>query len=77
MNPQFKFARLTLRFHDPEEEMELNCDVVPYLDDNVQLSIEDYRGKLYEASAVELTLLLQNWPVCPLKRGCLLFRGQY
>lgn len=36
------------RFHEPEEEMELNCNVVPYLDDNVQLSIEEYRGKLYE-----------------------------
>lgn len=28
--------------------MELSHDVVPYLDDNVQLSIEEYRGKLYE-----------------------------
>lgn len=40
------------RFHDVEEEMELNCEVVPYLDDNVQLSIEQYRDKLYEVSHV-------------------------
>lgn len=36
------------RFHDPAEEPELNRDIVPYLDDNVQLSIEEYRDKLYE-----------------------------
>lgn len=36
------------RFHNPAEEPELNRDVVPYLDDNVQLSIEEYRDKLYE-----------------------------
>jgi hypothetical protein len=30
--------------------MELNCKVVPYLDDNIQLSIEQYRDKLYEVS---------------------------
>ena len=28
--------------------MELSSDIVPYLDDNIQLSIEEYRGKLYE-----------------------------
>lgn len=38
------------RFHDPEEELELSHDVVPYLDDNVQLTVEDYRGRLYEVS---------------------------
>jgi hypothetical protein len=36
------------RFHNPAEEPELNRDIVPYLDDNVQLSIEEYRDKLYE-----------------------------
>ncbi len=36
------------RFRDPEEELELSCKVVPYLDDNIQLSIEEYRDKLYE-----------------------------
>ena len=36
------------RFHNPTEEPELNRDIVPYLDDNVQLSIEEYRDKLYE-----------------------------
>lgn len=37
------------RFRDPEEELELSCKVVPYLDDNIQLSIEEYRDKLYES----------------------------
>jgi len=30
--------------------MELTHDVVPCLDDNTQLSIEQYRGKLYEVT---------------------------
>ena len=38
------------RFHEPEEEIELNCEVVPYLNDNIQLSIEEYRDKLYEVA---------------------------
>ena len=37
------------RFHDPSEEPELDRGIVPYLDDNIQLSINDYREKLYEA----------------------------
>lgn len=36
--------------------MELNYDVVPYLDDNVQLSIEEYRGKLYEVHILRTSL---------------------
>ncbi len=39
---------ITFRFHDPTEEMELNGDVIPYLDDNIQLTIEEYRDRLYE-----------------------------
>ena len=39
------------RFHNPAEEPELNQDIIPYLDDNVQLSIEEYRDKLYEVKA--------------------------
>ena len=34
--------------------MELDRDVVPYLDDNVQLSIENYREKLYEVRNIIL-----------------------
>lgn len=37
-----------VRFHDRKVELELDDDVVPYLNDNVQLSVEAYRDKLYE-----------------------------
>ncbi|XP_033123707.1 extracellular signal-regulated kinase 2-like isoform X2 [Anneissia japonica] len=36
------------RFHNPDEEISLDYDVVPPLDDDVQLSINEYREKLYE-----------------------------
>ena len=36
------------RFHNPKEESVLDSNVVPYLDDNIQLSIGQYRDKLYE-----------------------------
>ncbi|KAK3736297.1 hypothetical protein QZH41_020759 [Actinostola sp. cb2023] len=36
------------KFHNPEEELSLDYDVVPPLDDDVQLSVEEYRVKLYE-----------------------------
>lgn len=42
------YCDLGCRFHNPADEPELNRDVVPYLDDNIQLSIEEYRDKLYE-----------------------------
>ena len=45
------------RFHNPAEEPRLNRDIVPYLDDNVQLSIEEYRDKLYEVHALYMICL--------------------
>lgn len=36
------------KFHNPEEEISLDYDIVPPLDDDVQLSVEEYRVKLYE-----------------------------
>jgi len=36
------------RFQDTSPELELSKDVVPFINDNVQLSIEEYRDKLYE-----------------------------
>ena len=36
------------RFHNPDEEPFMKCDVVPPLNDDVQLSVEEYRIKLYE-----------------------------
>ena len=39
------------RFHNPEEEPCMDYDVIPALNDDVQLSVEEYRVKLYEVSA--------------------------
>ncbi|XP_029976650.1 mitogen-activated protein kinase 15 isoform X2 [Salarias fasciatus] len=36
------------RFHNPAKESALNCDVVLPVDDDVQLSVVQYRNKLYE-----------------------------
>lgn len=36
------------RFHNAAEEVSLNYDVVPPLSDDVQLTVEEYRNKLYE-----------------------------
>ncbi|XP_050400948.1 extracellular signal-regulated kinase 2 [Patella vulgata] len=36
------------RFHIPSEETSLDYDVVPPLSDDVQLTVEEYRKKLYE-----------------------------
>lgn len=36
------------RFHNAAEELSLNYDVVPPLSDDVQLTVEEYRNKLYE-----------------------------
>lgn len=36
------------RFHDREEEISLPCSVVIPLNDDVRLSVDDYRNKLYE-----------------------------
>ncbi|XP_022057978.1 mitogen-activated protein kinase 15 [Acanthochromis polyacanthus] len=36
------------RFHNPSKEPALNCDVVLPVDDDVQLSVVQYRNKLYE-----------------------------
>uniref|UniRef100_A0A1I8FX20 mitogen-activated protein kinase n=1 Tax=Macrostomum lignano TaxID=282301 RepID=A0A1I8FX20_9PLAT len=36
------------RFHNPAEEIALRRDVVPPVDDNSQLSVAEYRNRLYE-----------------------------
>ena len=36
------------RFHNPSEERVIGYDVVPPLSDDVQLTVEEYRSKLYE-----------------------------
>ncbi|XP_060077453.1 extracellular signal-regulated kinase 2-like [Ylistrum balloti] len=36
------------RFHNPSEEKSIDYDVVPPLSDDVQLTVDEYRNKLYE-----------------------------
>ena len=38
------------KFHNPSEEHSLSYDVVPPVDDDVQLSVAEYRTKLYDVS---------------------------
>jgi len=42
------------RFHNPSGEISLNFDVVPPLSDDVQLTVDEYRSKLYEVSMTAL-----------------------
>ncbi|XP_057312245.1 extracellular signal-regulated kinase 2-like isoform X1 [Hydractinia symbiolongicarpus] len=37
------------KFHNPSEELSLTYDVVPPVDDDVQLSVAEYRTKLYDS----------------------------
>ena len=49
------------RFHNPEEEPAMDYDVIPALDDDVQLTVEEYRVKLYEVGTLFYTKL---WITC-------------
>ena len=40
--------------------MSLNFDVVPPLSDDVQLTVDQYRSKLYEVSCIRLILVLSG-----------------
>lgn len=48
------------RFHNPDEEPSMDYDVIPALDDDVQLSVEEYRVKLYEVGTVDTRLYYQH-----------------
>ena len=45
-NPFFLF--FDIRFHNPSEEIIKGYDVVPQLSDDIQLTVDEYRKKLYE-----------------------------
>eukprot|EP00058_Branchiostoma_floridae_P008094 XP_002593582.1 hypothetical protein BRAFLDRAFT_88155 [Branchiostoma floridae] len=45
------------RFHNASEELALDYDVVPPLDDDVQLSVSEYRSKLYELIMEKKTIV--------------------
>lgn len=38
------------KFYTPSEEMSLSYDVIPPVNDDVQLTVAEYRNKLYEVS---------------------------
>ena len=40
--------RVFCRFHDKDDEPSLDHNIIPLLDDNVQLTVEEYRDNLYE-----------------------------
>lgn len=39
---------LSIRFHDTDKEPVVGCQIVPVIDDNVQLTVEEYRDQLYK-----------------------------
>jgi mitogen-activated protein kinase 15 len=39
-----------IRFHNPSEEITKGYDVVPQLSDDIQLTVDEYRKKLYEVN---------------------------
>ena len=43
------------KFHKPEDESFLLYDVVPPVDDDIQLTVSEYRDKLYEVRSNGLT----------------------
>lgn len=40
--------RVFCRFHDKSDEPSLDHSIIPLLNDNVQLTVEEYRDNLYE-----------------------------
>lgn len=52
------------RFHNPDSEPSLKIDIIPPLSDNVQLSVDDYRNKLYELMT-ERSMSINNKPPTP------------
>ncbi|KAL5275335.1 MAPK15 family protein [Megaselia abdita] len=50
------------KFRNSQQEFQLNCDVLPPFRDDVQLSVPEYRSKLYELVQTSLST-----PPCPLR----------
>ena len=48
-------VNVVFSFHNPRDEFILNHDVELPLDDNVQLTVEEYRTRLYEVHIITLT----------------------
>lgn len=52
------------RFHNPKEEMSKGYDVVPQLSDDIQLTVDQYRKKLYEVNSPSPKDQCSNSLVC-------------
>lgn len=50
------------KFRNSQQEFQLNCDILPPFRDDVQLSVPEYRSKLYE-----LVQTTSSTPPCPLR----------
>lgn len=66
------------RFHNAAEEVSLNYDVVPPLSDDVQLTVEEYRNKLYEVRYWDYDVSVWEWSeILRLKTWELVSEGRY
>ena len=43
------------RFHNPDDEPSLGYEVIPDIDDDTQLTVDQYRTKLYEVGIHSIT----------------------
>ena len=50
------------RFHNPNEEITKGYDVVPQLSDDIQLTVDEYRKKLYEVRRASLAFSTLRFP---------------
>ena len=48
----FLYSVVFNRFHNPKEEITKGYDVVPQFSDDIQLTVDEYRKKLYEVSLI-------------------------
>lgn len=44
----YEMILFSISFHNPKEEITKGYDVVPQLSDDIQLTVDEYRKKLYE-----------------------------
>ena len=57
LSPPMSLVVFCGRFHNPSEEIVIGHDVIPPLSDDIQLTVEEYRNKLYEVWSVSLLLV--------------------
>ncbi|VEN56909.1 unnamed protein product [Callosobruchus maculatus] len=56
------------RFHDPEQEIVMQNNVIIPLNDDVRLSVDDYRNKLYEIMTVHQRRVIATKPNVTVKK---------